>query len=42
MARLLWISHMTAGRHVQHIYDKIGVSTRAAFMFAMEHYIIRE
>jgi DNA-binding NarL/FixJ family response regulator len=38
IARLLWISPKTAGHHVQHIYAKIGVSTRAAAaMFAMEH-----
>jgi HD-GYP domain-containing protein (c-di-GMP phosphodiesterase class II) len=38
IARLLWISPKTTGHHVQHIYAKIGVSTRAAAaMFAMEH-----
>jgi HD-GYP domain-containing protein (c-di-GMP phosphodiesterase class II) len=38
IGRLLWISPKTAGHHVQHIYAKIGVSTRAAAaMFAMEH-----
>lgn len=43
MARRLWISPKTAGHHVQHIYAKIGVSTRAAAaMFAMEHDLIRE
>ncbi|MDQ4106317.1 MAG: LuxR C-terminal-related transcriptional regulator, partial [Actinomycetota bacterium] len=43
MARLLWISPKTADHHVQHIYAKIGVSTRAAAaMFAMEHDLIRE
>jgi HD-GYP domain-containing protein (c-di-GMP phosphodiesterase class II) len=42
IARLLWISPKTAGHHVQHIYAKIGVSTRAAAaMFAMEHDLIR-
>jgi len=42
IARLLWISPKTAGHHVQHIYAKIGVSTRAAAaMFAMEHGLIR-
>ncbi len=31
----------TAGHHVQHIYAKIGVSTRAAAtMFAMEHNLL--
>lgn len=43
MARPLWISPKTAGHHVQHIYAKIGVSTRAAAaMFAMEHDLTRE
>jgi len=43
MARLLWISPKTAGHHVQHIYAKTGVSTRAgAAMFAMEHDLIRQ
>ncbi len=43
IARLLWISPKTAGHHVQHIYAKIGISTRAAAaMFAMEHDLIRE
>jgi HD-GYP domain-containing protein (c-di-GMP phosphodiesterase class II) len=38
IASLLFISPKTAGHHVQHIYAKIGVSTRAAAaMFAMEH-----
>ena len=36
-ARLI-ISPKTAGHHVQHIYDKLGVSTRAAAtLFAMQH-----
>lgn len=43
MARQLWISPKTAGHHVQHIYAKIGVSTRAAAaMFAMEHDLVRK
>jgi DNA-binding NarL/FixJ family response regulator len=43
IARLLWISPKTAGHHVQHIYAKIGVSTRAAAaMFAMEHDLVRK
>lgn len=42
MARRLSISPKTAGHHVQHIYDKIGVSTRAAAtMFAMEHDLLQ-
>jgi putative nucleotidyltransferase with HDIG domain len=38
MAHHLTISSRTAAHHVQHIYNKIGVSTRAAAtMFALEH-----
>jgi HD-GYP domain-containing protein (c-di-GMP phosphodiesterase class II) len=38
MADALGITSKTAGHHVQHIYDKIGVSTRAAAaVFAVEH-----
>jgi HD-GYP domain-containing protein (c-di-GMP phosphodiesterase class II) len=38
VAQLLTISPRTAAHHVQHIYNKVGVSTRAgAAMFAMEH-----
>ena len=38
IAESLHISPRTAEHHVQHIYTKIGVSTRAgAAMFAMEH-----
>ena len=38
----LFISPKTAGHHIQHIYDKIGVSTRAgAAIFAMEHDLLR-
>lgn len=38
VGRELVISPRTAAHHVQHIYNKIGVSTRAAAaMFAMEH-----
>lgn len=38
VARQLIISPRTAAHHVQHIYNKVGVSTRAgAAMFAMEH-----
>jgi HD-GYP domain-containing protein (c-di-GMP phosphodiesterase class II) len=37
----LSISPKTAGHHIQHIYAKIGVSTRAgAAMFAMEHDLV--
>jgi HD-GYP domain-containing protein (c-di-GMP phosphodiesterase class II) len=38
MAAALGITLKTAGHHVQHIYDKIGLSTRAAAaVFAVEH-----
>jgi DNA-binding NarL/FixJ family response regulator len=38
VGKALVISHRTAAHHIQHIYDKIGVSTRAAAaMYAMEH-----
>lgn len=42
VADALVISRRTAEHHVQHIYSKIGVSTRAASaMFAMEHGLLR-
>lgn len=42
IADALVISTRTAEHHVQHIYAKIGVSTRAgAAMFAMEHGLLR-
>jgi putative nucleotidyltransferase with HDIG domain len=42
IAAELVISPRTAEHHVQHIYTKIGVSTRAAAaMFAMEHALVR-
>ena len=38
VAKDLFISPKTAGHHIQHIYNKVGVSTRAAAaMFAIEH-----
>jgi HD-GYP domain-containing protein (c-di-GMP phosphodiesterase class II) len=38
MASQLSVSYDTVKHHIQHIYDKIGVSTRAgATLFAMEH-----
>lgn len=38
VGKALAISHRTAAHHIQHIYDKIGVSTRAAAaMYSMEH-----
>jgi len=42
IAASLVVSPRTAEHHVQHIYAKIGVSTRAAAaMFAMEHGLLR-
>jgi HD-GYP domain-containing protein (c-di-GMP phosphodiesterase class II)/DNA-binding CsgD family transcriptional regulator len=42
IAGRLFISSRTAEHHVQHIYTKIGASTRAAAaMFAMEHGLLR-
>lgn len=41
VADRLVISPKTADHHVQHIYTKIGVSTRgAAALFAIEHGIL--
>jgi HD-GYP domain-containing protein (c-di-GMP phosphodiesterase class II) len=41
MARTLVISEKTVGHHIQHIYTKIGVSTRAAAtLFAMQHNLL--
>jgi DNA-binding NarL/FixJ family response regulator len=41
MAVRLHIAEKTVGHHVQHIYDKIGRSTRAgAALFAMENDLI--
>ncbi|HSL26472.1 MAG TPA: response regulator transcription factor, partial [Acidimicrobiia bacterium] len=38
VAESLFISPKTVGRHVENIYAKIGVSTRAgAALYAMEH-----
>jgi DNA-binding NarL/FixJ family response regulator len=43
VARQLVISPKTADHHVQHVYAKIGVSTRAsATLFAVEHELLRE
>jgi DNA-binding NarL/FixJ family response regulator len=42
IGRRLGISRRTAEHHVQHIYDKISVSTRAAaVLFALEHDLVR-
>ena len=41
IGRRLGISRRTAEHHVQHIYDKIGVATRAgAVLFALEHNLL--
>jgi HD-GYP domain-containing protein (c-di-GMP phosphodiesterase class II) len=43
IAALLHISPKTADHHIQHIYTKIGVSTRAgATLFAMEHNLLAD
>jgi DNA-binding CsgD family transcriptional regulator len=43
MAGLLHLSPKTVGHHVEHLYDKIGVSSRpAAALFAMEHDLLRD
>jgi len=42
VAERLFISRRTAEHHVQHIYAKIGVSTRAAAaLFAVQHDLVR-
>jgi HD-GYP domain-containing protein (c-di-GMP phosphodiesterase class II) len=42
LARRLYISPRTADHHVQHIYVKIGASSRAAAaLFALEHDLLR-
>jgi putative nucleotidyltransferase with HDIG domain len=42
IAGALFISQRTAEHHVQHVYGKIGTSTRAAAaLFAMEHGLLR-
>jgi HD-GYP domain-containing protein (c-di-GMP phosphodiesterase class II) len=43
IAHLLFISEKTVGNHIEHIYTKIGVSTRAgASLFAMQHGLITD
>jgi HD-GYP domain-containing protein (c-di-GMP phosphodiesterase class II) len=43
IAKLLVISPKTAGNHIEHIYTKIGASTRArASLFAMQHGLLPE
>ncbi len=37
----LFISPKTVGHHIQHIYDKVGCSTRAAAtLFALQHHLL--
>jgi DNA-binding NarL/FixJ family response regulator len=41
MAEQLYLSPDTVKHHIQHIYDKIGLSTRAgATLFAMENALL--
>jgi DNA-binding NarL/FixJ family response regulator len=43
MARTLYLSPKTVGHHVEHIYNKLGVSTRAAAtLFAMRHDLLSD
>lgn len=38
IARALHISQKTVGNHIEHIFTKLGVSTRtSAALFAMQH-----
>lgn len=42
IAHRLHVVPKTAGHHVEHVYNKVGVSTRAAAaLFAMEHGLVR-
>jgi DNA-binding CsgD family transcriptional regulator len=42
IADRLYISPKTADHHIQHIYGKIGVSTRAAAaLWAMQHTVVQ-
>ena len=42
IADRLFISPKTADHHIQHIYAKIGVSTRAAAaLWAMQHAVVQ-
>ncbi|HEU5439655.1 MAG TPA: HD domain-containing phosphohydrolase [Ktedonobacterales bacterium] len=43
MAQRLSIAEKTVGHHIQHIYNKIGVSTRAAAtLFALQHDLLAD
>jgi len=42
IAERLYISPKTTDHHIQHVYTKIGVSTRgAAALWAMQHDVVR-
>jgi DNA-binding CsgD family transcriptional regulator len=41
VAALLYLSEKTVGRHIENLYAKLGVSSRAAAaLFAMEHHLL--
>ena len=43
MAEVLFVSPKTVDHHIQHIYDKIGVSTRVgATLFALQHGLVAD
>ncbi len=43
VAQFLSLSEKTVGNHIMHIYEKIGVSTRAAAtLFAMQHHLLSD
>jgi HD-GYP domain-containing protein (c-di-GMP phosphodiesterase class II) len=43
MAEVLFVSPKTVDHHIQHIYDKIGVSTRVgATLFALRHGLVED
>jgi HD-GYP domain-containing protein (c-di-GMP phosphodiesterase class II)/DNA-binding CsgD family transcriptional regulator len=43
MAEVLFVSPKTVDHHIQHIYDKIGVSTRVgATLFALQHGLVQD
>ena len=43
MAEALFVSPKTVDHHIQHIYDKIGVSTRVgATLFALQHGLVED
>ena len=43
MAEVLFVTSKTVGHHIEHIYDKIGVSTRVgATLFALQHGLVED